>query len=79
MPSSTTPQPPTSSGADLNEVSTRLFIEDGPRRKPKRVKDELQVLIKRLRRKNMTVSVLRESFLSLTHLIQFIRQGPRSG
>jgi magnesium transporter len=60
---------------DLNEVSTRLFIEDGPRRKPKRVEDELQVLIKRLGRKNMTVSILRESLLSLTRLIPFVRQG----
>jgi magnesium transporter len=61
--------------ADLNEVSTRLFIEDGPRRKPKRVEDELQVLIKRLGRKNMTVAILRESLLSLTRLIPFVRQG----
>jgi magnesium transporter len=63
--------------ADLNEVSTRLFIEDEVpvRRKAKRVENELQVLIKRLGRKNMTVSILRESLLSLTRLIPFLRQG----
>ena len=63
--------------ADLNEVSTRLFIEDrGPkRRRAKRVEDELQVLIKRLGRKNMTVAILRESLLSLSRLIPYVRQG----
>ncbi len=63
--------------ADLNEVSTRLFFDeqgDRPRR-PKRNEDELQVLIKRLGRKNMTVSILRESVLSLTRLVPFVRQG----
>jgi magnesium transporter len=63
--------------ADLNEVSTRLFIEDhGPkRRKARRVEDELQVLIKRLGRKNMTVAILRESLLSLSRLVPYLRQG----
>ena len=63
--------------ADLNEVSTRLFIEDGEpgRRKAKRIENELQVLIKRLGRKNMMVSILRESLLSLSRLIPFVRQG----
>ena len=47
--------------ADLNEVSTRLFIEDWEpgRRKANRVENQLQVLIKRLGRKNMIVSILR--------------------
>jgi magnesium transporter len=61
--------------ADLNEVSTRLFVEDGPRHRPKRIEDELQVLIKRLGRKNIMVSILRESLLSLTRLIPYLRQG----
>jgi magnesium transporter len=63
--------------ADLNEVSARLFFEDreSGRRKAKRVEDELQVLIKRLGRKNMTISILRESLLSLSRLIPFVRQG----
>ena len=63
--------------ADLNEVSTRLFIEDRDpkRRRAKRVEDELQVLIKRLGRKNMTVAILRESLLSLSRLVPYLRQG----
>jgi magnesium transporter len=63
--------------ADLTEVSTRLFIEDRSpkRRRARRVEDELQALIRRLGRKNMTVSILRESLLSLTRLIPYVRQG----
>jgi magnesium transporter len=63
--------------ADLNEVSTRLFVEDRDpkRRKARRVEDELQVLIKRLGRKNMTIAILRESLLSLSRLIPYVRQG----
>lgn len=62
--------------ADLNEVSVRLFFDDDqPRRRPKRAEDELQVLIKRLGRKNMTMAILRESVLSLSRLIPFLRQG----
>ena len=62
--------------ADLNEVSVRLFFDDDqPRRRPKRAEDELQVLIKRLGRRNMTMAILRESVLSLTRLIPFLRQG----
>ena len=64
--------------ADLNEVSTALFIEDetGPRSrvKPKRAEDHLQALVKRLGRKNMTVAILRESLLSLSRLVPFMRQ-----
>ena len=61
--------------ADLSEVSTTLFIEESEphRRKPKRAEDELQTLIKRLGRKNMTISILRESLLSLTRLVPFVR------
>ena len=63
--------------ADLNEVSTRLFIEDWEpgRRKANRVENQLQVLIKRLGRKNMIVSILRESLLSLSRLTPYVRQG----
>jgi magnesium transporter len=64
--------------ADLNEVSNRLFIEDeeaGRRRKAKRVENELQVLIKRLGRKNIMVSILRESLLSLSRLISLSAGG----
>jgi magnesium transporter len=63
--------------ADLNEVSKRLFLEEERpiRRKAKRLENELQLLIKRLGRKNMTVSILRESLLSLSRLISFLRQG----
>ena len=64
--------------ADLNEVSTRLFIEDHGtkgQRRARKPEDELQAIIKRLGRKNMTVSILRESVLSLTRLVPFVRQG----
>jgi len=64
--------------ADLNDVSTRLFIEEdtaGKRARRRRAEDELQVMIRRLGRKNMTVSILRESVLSLTRLVPFVRQG----
>lgn len=62
--------------ADLNEVSVRLFFEDEQQhRRPKRAEDELQVLIKRLGRRNMTMAILRESVLSLSRLVPFMRQG----
>ena len=51
-------------------------MEDEPhRRKGKSVEDELQALIRRLGRKNMTVSILRESLLSFSRLVPFVRQG----
>lgn len=63
--------------ADLNEVSVRLFFGDGKpvNRGPKRAEIELQALVKRLGRKNMTVAILRESLLSLSRLVPFLRQG----
>jgi magnesium transporter len=69
--------------ADLNEVSTRLFIEDPSnatpaarlRRKAGQVEDELQATIKRIGRKNLTMAILRESLLSLSRLVPFVRQG----
>ncbi|HEX2727450.1 MAG TPA: magnesium transporter CorA family protein [Beijerinckiaceae bacterium] len=64
--------------ADLNEVANRLFIEDdgaGRRRKAKRVENELQALIKRLGRKNIMVAILRESLLSMSRLIPYLREG----
>jgi magnesium transporter len=62
--------------ADLTEVSTKLFIEEGqPRRRKTRIEDELQALIQRLGLKNMTVSILRESLLSLARLVPYVRQG----
>jgi magnesium transporter len=48
---------------------------DPKRRKARRVEDELQVLIKRLGRKNMTIAILRDSLLSLSRLIPYVRQG----
>ena len=63
--------------ADLNEIANRLFLEDeaDPRRRANRFENQLQVLIKRLGRKNITVSILRESLLSLSRLIPFFRNG----
>jgi magnesium transporter len=64
--------------ADLNEVSIALFIEDETRPhsrvKPKLAEDHLQALVKRLGRKNMTVAILRESLLSLSRVVPFLRQ-----
>ncbi len=61
--------------ADLIEVSTTLFIKDDKprRRKPRRNEDELQALVKRLGRKNVTISILRESLLLLSRLVPFVR------
>jgi magnesium transporter len=69
--------------ADLNEVSTRLFIEDPSttttaarlRRKAGQVEDELQATIKRIGRKNLTMAILRESLVSLSRLVPYVRQG----
>jgi magnesium transporter len=65
--------------ADLNEVSTKLFLNDEPQRskQKKAVQDELNALIKRLGRKNMTVAILRESLLSLSRLVPFMRQSAK--
>jgi magnesium transporter len=69
--------------ADLNEVSTRLFIEDPStntaasrlRRAAGQVEDDLQATIKRIGRKNLTMAILRESLLSLSRLVPYVRQG----
>lgn len=61
--------------ADLNEVSVKLFLEEEQPPKGKSIEDELQALIKRLGRKNMMVSILRESLVSLSRLIPFMRNG----
>jgi magnesium transporter len=63
--------------ADLSEVSTALFFDDpqpGPRRR-KNAEDMLQALVRRLGRKNMTVSILRESLVSLSRLVPYVREG----
>ena len=59
--------------AELNDVSTRLFFEPGPR-KPKENETDLRDVLKLLGRKNMLVAFLRESLLSLTRLLPYIRQ-----
>ncbi len=61
--------------ADLTAVSTRLFFEDAPKKKHKGTSNDvaLQALIRRLGRKNMTISILRESFLSLGRLVSYFR------
>lgn len=64
--------------ADLNEVSTKLFIDNGetaPSRKATLVESELQMIIRRLGRTNMKASILRESLLSLARLVPYLRQG----
>ncbi|WP_372423090.1 magnesium transporter CorA family protein [Salinarimonas chemoclinalis] len=60
--------------ADLNGVSTHLFVESGAR-KAKEAEGDLQEILMRLGRRNMTISILRESLLSLTRLVPFVRQG----
>src|SRR5215204_4179721 len=68
--------------ADLNEVSTRLFVNPsintaGSRlqRKAGQVEDELQATIKQIGRKNLILAILRESLLSLSRLLPYVRQG----
>lgn len=65
--------------AELNEVSTRLFIEspDSAASRGRKAEDQLQGVIRRLGRKNMTVSILRESLLSLMRLVPYLRRGAR--
>jgi magnesium transporter len=65
--------------SDLNDVSNRLFLEEDPAgpRKAALVENELQAIIKRLGRKNITVSILRESLLSLSRLVPFLREGAK--
>ncbi len=66
--------------AEFNEVSVRLFLDDENRKKPSRAEDEMQVLVKRLGRKNMTLGFLRESLLTLSRVVPYARQemGPRA-
>lgn len=60
--------------ADLAQVSSHLFVESGPR-KAKEAESDLQAVLMRLGRRNMTVAILRESLLSLSRLVPFVRQG----
>lgn len=70
--------------AELNEVSTTLFFrgEAGPPRSggtpttaAGATADDLQATIKRLGRKNLMMAILRESLLSLSRLVPYVRQG----
>lgn len=77
------------SAAELNGISDKLFVEEPHRRRPKRAENVLHSLVRQLGRKNMTVSILRESLLSLSRVVPFLRQnagewlcktcGPRLG
>ena len=58
---------------DLNTISSKLFLEDKPRRKSTAMDTILQALIRRLGRKNMIVSVLRESLQSIARLAPYAR------
>lgn len=60
--------------ADLNAISTHLFVEQGPRSAAEAESDHQEILM-RLGRRNMTIAILRESLLSLTRLVPFVRQG----
>jgi magnesium transporter len=60
--------------ADLNAISAHLFVESGPR-KAKEAESDLQEILMRLGRRNMMIAILRESLLSLTRLVPFVRQG----
>jgi magnesium transporter len=64
---------------ELNDVSSTLFFtgteDTTPRRKASTNSDRLQVTLKRLGRKNLTLAILRESLWSLTRLTPFVRQG----
>jgi magnesium transporter len=63
--------------AELNEVSIKLFFEDGPGQRRKtavKLENDLQETIRRLGRKNLTLAILRESLLSLARVVPYIRQ-----
>jgi len=59
--------------ADLTTISSKLFIEDKPRRKSTTMDAILQTLIRRLGRKNMIISVLRESLQSIARVTGYAR------
>jgi magnesium transporter len=68
--------------AGLNEVSTKLFVNPSAntvgsrlQRKAGQVEDELQATIKQIGRKNLILAILRESLLSLSRLVPYVRQG----
>lgn len=64
---------------ELNDVSSTLFFpgheELTAHRRASTNSDRLQVTLKRLGRKNLTLAILRESLWSLTRMIPFVRQG----
>ncbi len=63
--------------ADLSAVSDRLFFEEPERpRKQSRHDAALQSLIRKLGRKNTTVSILRESLVGLGRIVSFLRASP---
>lgn len=60
--------------ADLNEISHRLFIDDRASRKsPSRAELDLQAIIRRLGRKRTVIAMLRETMISHTRAITFLR------
>lgn len=61
--------------AELNDVSTTLFFKNGGSDMSRCSGDELQALIMRLGRVNLTVAILRESLFSLGRLLPFARAG----
>lgn len=66
--------------AELNDVSVRLFLEEETRRKkPSRAEDEMQVVLKRLGRKNMTLAFLRESLMTLERIASHARTASLPG
>lgn len=59
---------------DLKDVSNRLFVDDRVTRKtPQRAELDLQAIIRRLGRKKITIAILRESLLSISRLVPFVR------
>ncbi|HEV7255197.1 MAG TPA: magnesium transporter CorA family protein [Mesorhizobium sp.] len=60
--------------AELNEIAATLFLDDRERG-PAKAETVLRSIVRRLGRKNVTLAILRESLLSLSRLVPFLRQG----
>ena len=68
-------------GTELRDVSGSLFTDGEVSRSPRHAENRLQVILRRLGRRNMAIAILRESLFSLARMIPFIRQnaGERLG
>jgi len=61
-------------GTNLAGISQALFVNGDSKRSSKRTEGQLQVIMRKLGRRNMAVAILRESLLSIERLIPYLRQ-----